>query len=442
MAKVIFTAPRIKAFSCPANKQQAFLWDRDSPGLGLRTTPAGKPSFVFQGRYQGKTLRITIGSPAAWTIPDARAKARELQRLIDEGIDPREQKRERLAEAEAAKAQREAEAVTFGQAWEQYTSDRWSKWGEHHRRDHEKQVREAGTDRHGKPTPAGPLNHFVAMRLVDLTPELVEVWADREGRDRPTQARLGLRLLSAFLNWCAKRPEYKALMPENPAHAGEARERLGKPQAKRDAIRKGQLPAFFDATNKMQNLTMAVYFQALLLTGARPGELLALKWGDIDTRWHSITLRDKDESKGGEDGTRDIPLTPYVWHLLNSLPRRNQWVFSSSVTDGAISAPRRQLANAMRMANLEVTAHGLRRSFASLSEWMDPPLPAGLVAQIQGHKPSATAEKHYKVRELDLLALHHRRFEAWILEQAGIDFDADQQAGGLRVVAGRRRKHG
>ena len=52
-----------------------------------------------------------------------------------------------------------------------------------------------------------------------------------------------------------------------------------------------------------------------------------------------------------------------------------------------------------------------------------------------GHKPSATAEKHYRVRPLDLLRLHHERIEAWILEQAGVRFDAAAAPGGLRVVA-------
>ena len=64
------------------------------------------------------------------------------------------------------------------------------------------------------------------------------------------------------------------------------------------------------------------------------------------------------------------------------------------------------------------TLHGLRRSFASLTEWLE--VPAGVVAQIMGHKPSATAEKHYKRRPLDLLRVHHEKIEAWILEQAGI----------------------
>jgi hypothetical protein len=59
-----------------------------------------------------------------------------------------------------------------------------------------------------------------------------------------------------------------------------------------------------------------------------------------------------------------------------------------------------------------------------------------VVAQLMGHKPSATAEKHYTVRPLDLLRVRHEKIEVWILEQAGIVFDAKAVAGGLRVVTG------
>lgn len=63
-------------------------------------------------------------------------------------------------------------------------------------------------------------------------------------------------------------------------------------------------------------------------------------------------------------------------------------------------------------------------------------IPAGVVAQIQGHKPSATAEKHYKVRPLELLRVHHERIEAWMLEHAGIVFDSKAVPGALHLVAG------
>ena len=61
-------------------------------------------------------------------------------------------------------------------------------------------------------------------------------------------------------------------------------------------------------------------------------------------------------------------------------------------------------------------------------------MPVGVVAQIMGHKPSATAEKHYTVRPLDLLRVHHEKIEAWILEQAGIVIDPKVKPGKLRVV--------
>jgi len=38
-----------------------------------------------------------------------------------------------------------------------------------------------------------------------------------------------------------------------------------------------------------------------------------------------------------------------------------------------------------------------------------------------GHAPSATAEKHYRVRPIDLLRSWHTKIEGWILEQAGIE---------------------
>ena len=109
-------------------------------------------------------------------------------------------------------------------------------------------------------------------------------------------------------------------------------------------------------------------------------------------------------------------------------------VFSSaSAKGGRIVIARNNHHDACTVAGIDgLTIHGLRRSFKSLTEWLE--IPAGVVAQIMGHKPSATAEKHYTVRPLDLLRVHHERIEAWILEQAGIVFDAKAEPGKLRAV--------
>ena len=48
------------------------------------------------------------------------------------------------------------------------------------------------------------------------------------------------------------------------------------------------------------------------------------------------------------------------------------------------------------------------------------------------HTSNATAEKHYINRPLELLAVWHGKYEAWILEQAGIEFEQEQA--GLKLV--------
>ncbi|MFP5325755.1 MAG: tyrosine-type recombinase/integrase [Gammaproteobacteria bacterium] len=443
MAKIAFTAGRVSGFKCPPDKKQAFLWDATAPGLGLRATPAGKPAYVFQSVYQGKDLRITIGSPAAWSIPDAQAKARELQRLIDEGKDPRDLKRDALAATkaqaaalEAAALEAAAQAVTVGEAWAAYCEARRPHWGALHLRDHIGMMAPGGEPKKrgkGLTTP-GPLHHFAALRLADVSAEAVQAWAAQEAKERPTRARLALSLFHAFLNWCSEQPQFADLVADkNPAHSRRAREVLPKPKAKTDALMKEQLPAWFTAVRAISNPSIAALVQVLLLTGARLNEILALRWDDIDTQWRSLTVRDKDESKGGRDGFRVIPLTPYVWHLLAALPRRGSYVFAGASGDAPLHKPNLAHTKACAVAGLDgLTLHGLRRSFGTLPEWLE--LPAGVIAQIQGHKPSATAEKHYRVRPLDLLRVHHERLEAWILEQAGIVFDAQAEPGKLRVV--------
>ena len=422
------------------------MWDATAPGLGLRTTPAGKPAYVFQSVYQGKDIRLTIGSPAAWSIPDAQAKARELQRLIDEGKDPRDLKRDALAaqaEKQAAAAAKEeadkAAALPVGEAWAAYLEARRPFWGERHYLDHIALVRAGGEPakrgtRGRGVTIAGPLHPLMPLALRDLTAPVIEAWAAREAQTRPTAARLAWRCLKAFLSWCAEQPEYAPVLPSvNPAKTKKAREALGKAGIKQDALLREQLPAWFAAVRSIGNATVSAYLQTLLLTGARPGEVLAMRWDDLNTQWRGLTIRDKVE------GERVIPLTPYVWHLLAALPRRNEFVFSSNPRGGTkkaapISSPNNPLAQACKVAGISpITLHGLRRSFKSLTEWLE--CPAGVVAQIMGHKPSATAEKHYTVRPLDLLRVHHERIEAWILEQAGIVFDAQAEPGKLRAVS-------
>ena len=439
--RVRLTAGRVDAFTCPAGKSQAFLWDTEAPALALRVTPTGRKTYVFESRLNGATLRLSIGTAADWPLEKARGEAQRLKVLVDSGTDPRELERQQqaaqAAERAAAVAKVKADkvaAVTVGEVWADYLEKRRPFWGDLHYRDHIDKAKAGGlpSGRRGggkQLTKPGPLAALMPLALKDLDQATIERWAANEGKTRPSSARLAWRLLTVFLTWCAEQPEYANLLPDkNPAKTKKAREALGKAGTKSDVLQREQLAAWFAAVQQIQNPVIAACLQMMLLTGARPGEVLALRWEDVNTQWKGISIRDKVE------GTREIPATPYMLHLLAALPRRNEWVFSSPTSaSGCLTEPNNPHTRACKAAGLEgLTLHGLRRSFASLTEWLE--VPAGVVAQIQGHKPSATAEKHYRVRPLDLLRVHHERIEAWILEQAGIVFDAKAEPGKLRAV--------
>lgn len=440
--RVNLTAGVIERLSCRTDqKAQAFLRDSEAPGLRVRVSNTGAKSFVFEGKLNRQTIRRTIGDVRTWSIEQARTEARRIAVLLDNGHDPREIERQqhadKAAQAVAAVARAAAavqEAVTVGEVWAEYIEQRRPFWGVLHYRDHIDKAKAGGlpSGRRGggkQLTKPGPLAALMPLALRDLSQPKVETWAANEGKTRPSSARLAWRLLTVFLTWCAEQPAYAALLPDkNPAKTKKAREALGKPGAKSDVLQREQLATWFANVQQIPNPVIAACLQIMLLTGARPGEVLTLRWEDVNTQWKGISIKDKVE------GTREIPATPYMLHLLAALPRRNEWVFSSPTSaSGCLTEPNNPHSRVCKAAGLEgLTLHGLRRSFASLTEWLE--VPAGVVAQIQGHKPSATAEKHYKVRPLELLRVHHERIEAWMLEQAGVQFSSASEPGKLRVV--------
>jgi integrase len=431
MAKVSFTAGRVSGHACPMGKSQAFLWDSDAPGLGLRATPSGAKAYIFQAKLHGATLRVTIGDPRSWTIEKARKEARRLQTVVDSGKDPREEAAAERAAHEARKREELRQDATVATAWTTYLAAQRSKWSERHYQDHLNLSQTGGaTKRRGAGmTVPGPLAALMPLTLTDLSAANISVWLEKEAQSRPTNAEQSYRKLRAFIRWCGERPEFSALVPPDAYNARSVRDAVPRPKAKDDCLQREQLTAWFGAVRSIGNPIIAAYLQALLITGARREEMAALKWADVDFQWRSLALSDKVEDSG-----RVIPLTPYLASLLAALPRRNEWVFSSlTSSDGKIAEPRLAHNRATTVAGLpHVSLHGLRRSFGTLSEWVE--VPVGVVAQIMGHKPSAIAEKHYRRRPLDLLRKWHDNIEAWMLEQAKIACPDSKGANGLRLA--------
>jgi integrase len=441
MKKLNFTGERVASFQCEPGKQQSIFWDAKTPGLGLRVTAAGARAYIFESRLFGKTIRITIGDARAWELGKARTEAGRLKTLIDDGKDPREIKAAEQAAHEARKVEARRRTATVGEAWRDYldylkmaiSPKTKQPRSPRYLADHIALAAPGGERwKRGKgKTVRGPLAPLMTLKLSSLTAKTVAAWLEEEARERPTNAAHAYRLLKAFIRWCGGHEEYAGAIAPDAYDSPKVTAVLPQSKAKDgDCLQREQLPAWFDAVRAIQNPVISVYLQALLLTGARREEMAALKWVDVDLQWRSLHIADKMQTETG----RIIPLTPYLASLLVALPRRNGWVFSSpAAADGKIAEPRIAHNKALQAAGLpHVTLHGLRRSFGTLSEWCE--VPVGVVAQIQGHKPSAIAEKHYRRRPLDLLRMWHDRIEAWMLEQAGIAFDPAESEKDLHTV--------
>lgn len=422
--RVNFTAERVRTFKCAEGKKESFLWDSGCTGLGIRAYSSGKKTYTFRAAINGKTKRAVIGPVDAFDIDEARAKAREFQSSAKDYISPAKLKREKAAKELAEEQEQLRGTTTLKQVWLEYIDANKKRWGEKHYKDHLKAIQEPNQPwarGKGRLTKAGCLYPLIETKLKDLTSKKIERWLQKENETRAGVAAQTYRLLFACLNWCSEQDKYSGLIDVAKLKTKDVKKTVVKLSARTDSLQKEQLPAFFKYVRQIQNPVISAFVQTLLLTGARRNELVGLKWTELDLQWNSMTIRDKATSSGSDSGYRVIPLTPYVASLLVNLPRRNEWVFSTpSGVSGKLTDPRKSVEPALIAAGIEgLTLHGLRRSFSNLSEWVE--IPTGVVAQIMGHKPSATAEKHYKQRPLDLLRKWHTTLEAWVLEQANIE---------------------
>jgi len=432
------TAGLIERLTCPTGKSQTFMRDSKAPGLRVRATPAsaknprGVKAFVFEAKLNRQNIRRTIGDTRAWTIDAARTEANRLRVTLDAGTDPREVERQEQEAKAAADVAANAQAVTVGDVWPRYLEE-----GKPKRRDawkpgylaSIKTMSAAGgvkKKRGDGVTRSGPIYPLLALPLGDVTEDALQVWFEHEAKASKHQAARALMMFRGFLRWCAARPEYRKLINRDAGKAPAILENLPSNTRRTDAIEAAQLAGWWHGVEQLSNRSASVYLKALLLTGARKEELAGLTWANVDFQWCKLTIADKVEQ------TRTIPLTPYLAQLLATLKRQNTFVFASPGKVGRISDARYSHAKALKSAAIDsLTIHGLRRSFSLLGEAAG--APAGAIAQVMGHKPSATAEG-YRPRSVDALRPFLEKIEAHILSGAGVQFDAKAAPGALRVV--------
>lgn len=436
MSKVSLTVARIQALRCPPGKSQVFLWDLN-PNLGVRLKPNGSPSFIFQGSLLGQSVRVTIGRCATLTIPEAKAEAIRLQKMINDGLDPRLEKEKTLAATVAAQNEKKKVGVTVGQVWSDYmargTARKGREWSVSYNQKRESAMSAGGQlpKRGTKRTVPGILFSLSDVLLKDLDDNRVQAWAIAElaaiaarstrkkTAHKPGYAsvKAGSEWLSGMLRWCSTQAEYKAIVDARAVRSSTVQDNIpsGTGARRKDLLEVGQLESFFVNLDSMKNRTFAGYLTAVLLTGARREEVAPIKWSDIDFRWKKFTIHNK--TTADVERTRVLPLTPYIESVFKAMPKINDFVFASTRSKlGYVRDSRKSLAPVLENAELpHLTIHGFRRTYSLLYE------EAGCVAsameQIIGHVVQ-TMDEHYKPRTVEQLRPWLERYENFVIEKA------------------------
>jgi len=153
--KVKLTEAVVAKFKCPPDKVQAFLWDTEERGLGLRALPdyekdgvrrPGAKTWVFQGRIAGTSTerRVKLGRvDDVWLNPrnaqddegddptrhSARGMARRMRRLMALGQDPQAVAVQSAAAVAAEGERAKAAAVTLRQVADHYIANKKTRNG-------------------------------------------------------------------------------------------------------------------------------------------------------------------------------------------------------------------------------------------------------------------------------------------------------------------------
>ncbi len=219
-----------------------------------------------------------------------------------------------------------------------------------------------------------------------ITAEMVERWKLSLEVSNTTKIKL-LTILRGVMERARKR--YK--LPTNPVREVEKPRKTNAHSSEVRFYTPEEVMALVRAAESEQD---AAIFLTAAFTGLRRGELVALRWRDVDFPGASIRVSgsysDKELTTPKSGKVRQVPMAPAVAEALARLSKRERWTGDDDlVFPGATGAyadasalARRYLATAKRAGLRRLRFHDLRHTFGTtmaanprvdmrrLQEWM------------------------------------------------------------------------
>ncbi len=344
--------------------QRCTFWDDGVKGLGLRITPTGVKTFVLSYRCNGRKRLMKLGRYGELTLAEARQRAqRALLQALD-GEDPmkvREVKRQGDTVRDLAERYLQEHAVPKKKPYS-VRQDR------------------SALRNHVLPALGGMLITEVDRGDISRLHHRL--------RDIPVQANRVVALLSKMFSLA----EAWGVRPENSnptkhvQHYKETRRQRFLSNA--ELTRLGQVLKALEEAHEEPPAAIAA-IRLLMLTGCRQGEILSMRWEDVDFDRGLIFFPDS------KTGPKAIPLSDAVRTILDDLPRfqDNPFVLTGR-REGShlVGLNHIWLRIRERVGIPDVRLHDLRHSFASLGASGGMGLP--ILGKLLGHRSSATTARY------------------------------------------------
>lgn len=380
-----FTKRTIEAL--PVTGAQYVVKDKKTMGLILLVSQKGTKTFYLRRKINGRDERVRIGRFPEWTVEQAQKQVDELNAAINRGGNPNEVKRSIREEP------------TFSQVFEQYLRDKRKRSGEPLAIRTKEEYRKV-INTH--------LPSVMNRKLSELKPDAIK--RIHAGIESPAQANKIKAVLSAVYRWAVD----ESITSQSPPVKGikakliKERERFLQPS---------EVKRFMEAIDASPQRD---YFLLALMTGARRGNVLSMRWAEIDLRESTWRI---PKTKNGEAQT--IPLPPEAVEILKERKAQKiinaAWVFPGTPKPGqpikAMHQPRRAWDTVLKAAQLDehLRFHDLRRTLGSWQARQGSSL--SIIGRTLGHK-SQQATRIYARLDLDPIRAAQESAVTAILDEA------------------------
>ena len=336
----------------------------DGGGLTLQITKAGVKSWLYRYMIKGKAYGMGLGPAHTITLAEARQKAAAARKLVIEGINPLEAKRQRQLDAEMVKAR----LMTFDQCAYAYIEAHRASW---------KNAKHADQWTNTITTYVSPLIGSMPVEQID-TALVVKVLAqpDYKGQQfwqvkNETATRVRGRIES-ILGW-ATTSGFRS--GDNPARWKGHLENLLATISRAQRIKNHPSLAWermgaFVCDLRQRDGIAARAVEFTILTASRSGEVRGACWSEIDLAAKVWTI---PASRMKAKREHEVPLSDAAIALLSGITRSDDTDLlfpgtkGQALSDMSLTAViRRMNGEAPKWTDKEgntITVHGFRSTF-------------------------------------------------------------------------------